>query len=106
MKEPLARPSRLVLLLAVAAAAVAALALPGVASARVSPPGAEFRTFTVQRMSNAAWAALARRGAVGLMRPGVGPTTSRRSALAELLRGAEINAHIGGIPPGRPLIGA
>ncbi len=56
-------------------------------------------------MSDAAWTALARRGAVGLMRPGVGPTTSRRSAVAELVRGAEINSHIGGTPPGKPLIG-
>lgn len=105
MKELVARPSRLLVLLAVASAAVAALAVPGVASARVSPPPAPFRVFTVDRMSDAAWAALARRGAVGLMRPGFGPTTSQHNALAELIRGAEINSHIGGIPPGKPLIG-
>ena len=38
------------------------------------------------------------------MRPGFGPTTNRRRALAELVRGAEVNARIGGVPPGKPLI--
>jgi hypothetical protein len=99
------RPSRLVLLLAVAAAAVAALAVPGTASARLNPPKPPFRVVIVDRMSDAGFAALARRGAVGLMRPGFGPTTSRRSAFAELIRGAELNSHIGGMPPGKPLIG-
>ena len=94
------RPSRLVLLLAVALAAVAALAVPGTASARMSPPGAPFQVIVVDRMSDGAFATLARRGAVGLMRPGFGPTTSNRSALAELVRGAEVNSHIGGTPPG------
>jgi hypothetical protein len=98
-------PSRLVLLLAVASAAVAALAAPGVASARTMPPNAPFRVIVVDRMTNGAFTALAQRGAVGLMRPGFGPTTSRKSALAELVRGAEVNSHIGGMPPGKPLIG-
>ena len=104
MREPVALRSRLVLLLTVVLAAVAALAVPGTASARTAPLGAPYRVFQVDRMSDAAWAALARRGAVGLMRPGFGPTTSRRSALAELSRGAEINSHIGGTPPGKQLI--
>jgi hypothetical protein len=95
-----------VILLAVASATVAALVAPGVASARFAFPGAEFRTIIVNQMSDAEFAKLARRGAVGLMRPGFGPTTSRRSAFAELVRGAEVNSHIGGTPPGRPLIGA
>ncbi len=99
------RPSRLLLLLAVASAAVAALAVPGTASARTSPPGAPFRVIVVDKMSDAAFATLARRGAVGLMRPGFGPRTSHRSAFAELVRGAEVNSHIGGTPPGNPLIG-
>jgi hypothetical protein len=99
------RPSRLFILLAVASAAVVALAAPGMASARMTPPGAPFKVIIVDRMSDGAFAALARRGAVGLMRPGVGPTTSHRSAFAELVRGAEVNSHIGGTPPGRPLIG-
>jgi hypothetical protein len=101
----LVRPSRLLLLLAVASAAVAALAVPGTASARTWPPNAPFKVIVVDRMSDAAFATLAKRGAVGLMRPGFGPTTSHRSAFAELVRGAEVNSHIGGIPPGKPLIG-
>ena len=105
MGEHLVRPSRLVLLLAVASAAVAALAVPGTASARVSPRGAPYRLLVMNQMSEGAFAALARRGAVGLMRPGFGPTTSHTSALAELVRGAEVNSHIGGTPPGKPLIG-
>jgi len=93
-----------VLLLAVASATVVALASPGAASARVTPLGAQFRVVVVNRLSDGAFAALARRGAVGLMRPGFGPTTSHRSALAELVRGAEVNSHIGGDVPGKPLI--
>jgi len=99
------RPSRLVLLLAVASAAVVALVAPGAASARMSPPGAQFRVVIAGQLSDRTFAALARRGAVGLMRPGVGATTSHRSAFAELVRGAEVNSHVGGIPPGKPLIG-
>ena len=105
MREPVARPSRLFLLLTVASATVAALALPGVASAHVTPLPAPYRVIVVERMNDAEFATLARRGAVGLMRPGFGPTTSHRSAFAELVRGAEVNSHIGGTPPGKPLIG-
>jgi len=71
----------------------------------MTPPGAQFRVIYVDHMSDADFATLARRGAVGLMRPGFGPTTSFKSAFAELVRGAEVNSHIGGTPPGRPLIG-
>lgn len=98
------RSSRFILLLAVASAAVVALALPGNASARLTPLPARFQVVAVNQLSDGVFAALARRGAVGLMRPGFGPTTSRRSALAELVRGAEVNSHIGGTPPGKPLI--
>jgi hypothetical protein len=101
----LLRRSRLFVLLAVASAAVVALAVPGVASARMSPLGARFQVVIVDHMSDGAFAALAKRGAVGLMRPGVGPTTSHRSAFAELVRGAARNSHIAGTPPLKPLIG-
>src|SRR5690349_11872346 len=96
------RPSRLAIVLAVASVAVVA---PGTASARMTPVGAQFRVVVLAHMSDGTFATLARRGAVGLLRPAVGPTTSRRSALAELVRGAEVNARIGGPIPGKPLIG-
>ncbi len=46
------------------------------------------------------------RGAVGLLVPGVGPSTNRRQALAEMLRGSEVNARLGGVPTGPRLITA
>lgn len=99
------RRGRLLLLLAVLCAVVAALAAPGSASARPWPIGAQFRVVVLDRISDGAFAALAHRGAVGLLRPGVGTTTNRRRAVAELVRGAEVNARLGGVPPGKPLIG-
>ncbi len=98
------RPGRLVLLLAILVAVVAALVAPGAASARQQPLGARWRVIVLDRVTNTTWAALAQRGAVGLLRPGFGPTTNRRRALAELVRGAEVNARLGGVPPGKPLI--
>ncbi len=102
----MARPVRLVALLAVLAAVAVALAAARPASARLSPLGESFRVVVVDRMSDATFASLAERGAVGLMRPGYGPTTNRRRALAELVRGAEVNARLGGVPKGKPLIDA
>jgi len=99
------RPVRSLAVLAVlAVAAGGALAVPRPASARLSPLGEYFRVVVVDRMSDATFASLAERGAVGLMRPGYGPTTNRRRALAELVRGAEVNARLGGVPKGKPLI--
>jgi len=100
----MARPIRLIGLLAVLLSAGVALAVPGTAAARQSPPGEKLRVVVVDRMSDATFAELARRGAVGLMRPGYGPTTNRRRALAELVRGSEVNARLGGVPTGKPLI--
>ena len=100
------RPVRLIALLAVLLSAVVALAAPGTASARQTPPGEVRHVVVVDRMSDATFAMLARRGAVGLLRPGYGPTTNRRRALAELVRGSEVNARLGGVPKGKPLINA
>jgi hypothetical protein len=100
----MARPIRLIGLLAVLLSAGVALAAPGTASARQTPPGEIRHVVIVDRMSDATFALLARRGAVGLMRPGYGPTTNRRRALAELVRGSEVNARLGGVPKGKPLI--
>lgn len=99
------RRGRLVLLLAVAFAAAVAVVAPGTASARVTPIGARWHVIVVKRMSDRTFAALARHGAVGLVRPGYGPTTSWDRAVAELVRGAETNARLDGIPPGNALIG-
>src|SRR5215831_16146588 len=100
------RPVRLIALLAVLLSAGVALAAPGTASARQTPPGEVRHVVIVDRMSDATFAMLARRGAVGLLRPSYGPTTNRRRALAELVRGREVNARLGGVPGGRPLINA
>jgi hypothetical protein len=98
------RPARLLPVLAVLAAVGVALVAPGRAAARVTPRGEYFEVVVVDRIPDATFAALAKRGAVGLLRPAYGPTTNRRSALAELVRGAEVSARLGGVPKGKPLI--
>jgi hypothetical protein len=98
------RPVRLLPLLAVLASVGVALAAPGHAAARTTPPNAPFTVVILDRIDDATFATLAQRGAVGLVRPGYGPTTNRRRALAELVRGAEVNARLGGVPEGKPLI--
>src|SRR5947208_5448051 len=100
------RPARLLALLAVLAAAAVALAAPGAASARQNPTGENFRVVVLDRISDATFATLAQRGAIGLLRPSYGPTTNRRRALAELVRGTEVSARLGGVPKGKPLIDA
>src|SRR6476620_10613623 len=98
------RPVHLAALLAVLLSVGVALAAPGTASARQTPPGEIRHVVVVDRMSDATFASLAKHGAVGLLRPGYGPTTNRRRALAELVRGSEVNARLGGVPKGKPLI--
>ena len=98
------RPVRLVVLLAVLLSAGVALAAPVTASARNTPRGEIRHVVIVDRMSDATFALLARRGAVGLLRPAYGPTTNRRRALAELVRGTEVSARLGGVPKGKPQI--
>jgi hypothetical protein len=100
------RPVRLVPLLAVLAAVSVALLAPAQAAARQKPLGADFHVYILGHITDATFATLADRGAVGLLRPGYGPTTNRRRALAELVRGAEVNARLGGVPKGKPLIAA
>jgi hypothetical protein len=100
------RSFRVLPMLAVLASAGVALAAPGPAVARLSPTGAPFQVIVLDRISDETFSLLADRGAVGLLRPGFGPMTSRRSALAELVRGAEVNARLGGVPKGKPLLDA
>jgi hypothetical protein len=102
----MARRVCLVPLVAVLAAAALALASPGPAAARQTPLGAPFHVYVLDQIDHATFEALAHRGAVGLLRPGYGPTANRRRALAELVRGAEVNARLGGVPGGKPLINA
>ena len=82
---------------ALAAAPAGAKTVPG------SPP---FRVLLLDHISDGVFRRLASRGAVGLLVPGVGPTTNRRQALAELLRAAEVNSRMGGIPTGPRLLAA
>jgi hypothetical protein len=98
------RPVRVLPLLVVLAALGVAFATPGKADARLSPRPEYFQVYVLDRISDATFASVAKRGAVGLVRPGYGPTTNRRRALAELVRGAEVSARLGGVPKGRPLI--
>jgi hypothetical protein len=104
MGDLMVRPVRLLALLAVLVSVGVALAAPGTAAARQTPTGASFRVYILDRISDKTFDLLANRGAVGLLRPGYGPTTNRRRALAELVRGTEVNARLGGVPKGRPLI--
>lgn len=100
------RPARLLALLAALAAVAVALVAPGTASARQNPPSPPFQVYVLDRISDATFATLAERGAVGLMRPSYGPTTNRRRALAELVRGSEVSSRLGGVPKGKPLFDA
>ncbi|HTZ07120.1 MAG TPA: hypothetical protein VMB53_15395 [Gaiellaceae bacterium] len=93
---------RLVIPLAVLAVLVAA----GTAQARTVPSQPPFRVLVFDHLTQSQYHYLAKRGAVGLLVPGVGPTTNRRQALAEMLRGSEVNARLGGVPSGPRLITA
>lgn len=95
---------RLLLPFLVAGVLLAAAAPAGAKTVPGSPP---FRVLIYQHLSPRYIRHLAAQGAaVGLLVPGVGPTTNRRQALAEMLRGAEVNARLGGVPAGPRLIDA
>jgi len=81
-----------------------AFALP--AGAKTVPSQPPFRVLIFDQLTPSQFHYLAKRGAAGLLVPGVGPTTNRRQALAEMLRGAEVNARLGGVPTGPRLITA
>ena len=92
---------RLVLVLLVVFLGLAA-AVP--AGARTVPGSPPFRVVIVAHLSPAQLRHMSEHGAVGLLVPGAGPTTNRRQALAQLVRGAQMNAHLGGVPSGPRLI--
>ncbi len=87
-------------------ALLAALLQPAPGAARAVPGPPPFRVLVVDHLSATELRALAARGAVGLLVPGVGPTTNRRQALAALVRGSVLNARLGGVPRGRVLLSA
>jgi hypothetical protein len=91
-------------LLALVVACAAFLCSGAPASARTAPPPPPFRVLVVDGLSQSQLRHLASRGAVGLLVPGVGPTTNRRQALAAMIRGAQMNARLGGVPSGPPLL--
>jgi hypothetical protein len=72
----------------------------------MTPPDARVRVIVLDRIPDGMFSALARRGAVGLLRPGIGRTTSHRQALAELVRGAEVKARAAAAWHFRPRIRA
>jgi hypothetical protein len=90
-------------LVAVALLSTGALAVQS-APGKTVPGSPPFRVLVMDHVSESVFRALASRGAVGLLVPGVGPTTNRRQALAELERGAEVNARLGGVPRGPRLL--
>ncbi len=86
------------------AALCAAALLPAAAIAKTMPGSPPFRVVVTDSIGPSQFRKLADRGAVGLLVPEVGPTTNRRQAVAALVRGAEVNARLGGVPPGPPLL--
>lgn len=84
------------------AALVAILLLP-VGSAAARQPQ-QLRVVVVEALTLADLSQLATRGAIGLLVPAAGPTTSGEQALASLVRGRGHNTLLGGDPTGRELI--
>ena len=94
------RPRLSLVLLAV----LAVLAAAGPAGAKTVPGSPPFRVLIVDHLSPSQLRHMGAKGAVGLLVPGAGPTTNFRQALAQLVRGAQMNAHLGGVPSGPRLI--
>jgi hypothetical protein len=93
----------LLVFLLVGAAGLIAIAPAAAKTVPGSPP---FRVVIVDHLAGWQLRQLARHGAVGLLVPGAGPTTNRRQALAQLVRGRQMNAHLGGVPDGPRLLSA
>ena len=93
---------RLLLVLVVVLAALVPASPAGAKTVPGSPP---FRVVIVDHLDRSQLRHLAARGAAfGLLVPGTGPTTNFRQALAQLVRGAQMNARLGGVPSGPRLI--
>jgi hypothetical protein len=76
------------------------------ASAKTMPQQQPLRILIVPSLSPHELAELAKRGAVGMLVPGAGPTTNRRQALSALVRGVVENARLGGVATGAVLVDA
>ncbi len=94
------------LLALLAAVACAALVVAAPAGAKTVPGSPPFRVLVMDEIPSGMFARFAKAGAVGLMLPETGPTTNRRQALAELERGAQVNALLGGVPRGPRVLAA
>jgi hypothetical protein len=98
----LRRPRLIVIALVAAAAFVPAVP----AAAKTLPAAAPFRVVILDHITGWQLRLFARHGAVGLLVPGTGPTTNRRQALAQLVRGVREDSFLGGVPDGPPLLSA
>ena len=91
-----------VLLLSILVLVALAVAVP--AEAKTVPGSPPFRVVILDHITGWQLRDFARHGAVGLLVPGAGPSTNRRQALAQLVRGRQMNAHLGGVPEGPRLL--
>ena len=76
------------------------------AAAKTVPGSPPFRVIILDHMAGWQLRQFARHGAVGLLVPGTGPTTNRRQALAQLVRGVRQVSYLGGVPTGPRLLTA
>ena len=97
------RRRRLLLFSLIALAGVVPAAPAGAKTLPAAPP---FRVVIVDHIAGWQLRLLARHGAVGLLVPGTGPSTNRRQALAQLVRGVRQDSYLGGVPKGPPLLSA
>ena len=76
------------------------------AAAKTVPGSPPFRVVILDHMAGWQLRLFAQHGAVGLLVPGTGPTTNRRQALAQLVRGVREDSYLGGVPTGPVLLTA
>ena len=93
-------------LLLICLIALAGIVSAAPAAAKTVPGAAPFRVVILDHMAGWQLRLFARHGAVGLLVPGTGPTTNRRQALAQLVRGVREDSYLGGVPEGPALLSA
>jgi hypothetical protein len=97
---------RPLLALSTAALSAAVLVVASPAAAKTVPGTPPFRVLVMDSIPSGMFARFAKAGAVGLLVPEIGPTTNRRQSLAELERGQQVNARLGGVPQGPRVLAA